>query len=114
MPHHVFGDCGLRNNDAEFAQLAVNAGCTPAWVQAASGQASDLGHASESLEAVLAEALKTRMIPQQFEARLALGEIELKSGKTPKGRARLVALEKDANDKGFLLIARKAASVAKG
>ena len=32
VPHHVLGDCCLRDVDAEFAQLTVNAWCTPAWV----------------------------------------------------------------------------------
>lgn len=44
---------------------------------------------------------------------LALGEIEMKSGKAAAGRARLEALEKDATAKGFLLIARKAAAALK-
>ena len=32
MSHHVLGDGGLGDLDAEFQQLAVNARCTPAWV----------------------------------------------------------------------------------
>jgi hypothetical protein len=43
-----------------------------------------------------------------FEARLRLGEIELRSSKTNGGRARLQQLSKDAKAKGFLLVAHKA------
>ena len=44
----------------------------------------------------------------QLEADLALGETEMKAGAKDAGRVRLLALEKDATAKGFLLIARKA------
>ena len=43
-----------------------------------------------------------------------MGEIELNSGKTATGRARLEALEKDAQQKNFGLIARKAHLQLKG
>src|SRR5271166_4088515 len=45
VPHHVLSDRCLRDVDAEFAQLAVNAWCTPAWVGGAdaSNQLSHLG-----------------------------------------------------------------------
>jgi tetratricopeptide (TPR) repeat protein len=63
--------------------------------------------AVKSLEATIAQAAKLGYVPGEFEARLALGEIEMKSRKTPVGRAHLEALEKDAASKGFLLIDRK-------
>jgi DNA-binding winged helix-turn-helix (wHTH) protein/tetratricopeptide (TPR) repeat protein/TolB-like protein len=65
--------------------------------------------AKRSLIAILAEAKQTGLLEYQFEARLELGELEIKSGKTASGRAHLDALAKDATSKGFLLIARKAA-----
>jgi len=60
------------------------------------------------LEAAVAELSKVHRVSDQFEAQLALGEIEMKSGKPASGRPRLAALEKEATTKGFLLIARKA------
>jgi hypothetical protein len=45
-----------------------------------------------------------------FEARLALGEIEMASGRAAAGRSHLAALERDAKAKGLLRIARRAAS----
>jgi hypothetical protein len=48
-----------------------------------------------------------------FEARLALGELEMTSGNRASGRGRLESLLKDANERGFGLIARQAASALK-
>jgi hypothetical protein len=78
-------------------------------VSAANGEPTQTG----DLEATLSKANQLGFVPQQFEARLALGELEMQSGKRVQGRARLTALEKDASAKGFLLIARKAAAAAK-
>ncbi len=77
-------------------------------IHAASGRSADLADAAKTLNIVLAEATKCGFAGYQFEARLSLGEMELKSGHAAAGRARLQALEKDATAKGCLLIARKA------
>ncbi len=45
----------------------------------------------------------------EFDARLALAEIEMKVGQIAAGRARLTAIEADAKAKGYNLVARKAA-----
>jgi serine/threonine protein kinase/tetratricopeptide (TPR) repeat protein len=79
-------------------------------VRALSGGSVDRAAAGRSLEATLAEATRLGFVPYQYEARLALGELEMNSGQTTAGRAHLTALEKDARAKGFLLIARKAAA----
>jgi hypothetical protein len=46
-----------------------------------------------------------------YEARLALGEIEIKSADRAVGQSYLEALQKDASGQGFQLIARKASAV---
>ena len=46
----------------------------------------------------------------ELDARLALAEIEMRSGQTTTGRAHLTAIEADAKAKGYSLIARKAAT----
>lgn len=69
--------------------------------------------AGTSLEATLAEAKKYGFVGYQLQARLALGEIEMRSGKTTAGHVHLAALEKDATAKGFLLVARKAVAASK-
>ncbi len=58
--------------------------------------------------------MKVGSYGRQLEARLALGEIEMKSGKTAAGRARLEALEAEARTKGYKLIARKATAMRTG
>jgi len=83
--------------------FAVNA----ARVKAANGAQAE---ALKNLEAAFADATKLGYIGYQFDARLALGELEIKSGNAAAGRARLSALEKEARAKGFLSIARQAAA----
>jgi serine/threonine protein kinase/predicted negative regulator of RcsB-dependent stress response len=61
-----------------------------------------------ALEDAIAEAGKYQFFRLNYEARLALGEIEANSGKTGAARFRLRALEKDATEHGYLLIARRA------
>ena len=48
---------------------------------------------------------------QLHEARLAFGEIELKPADKSLGRSYLEALQKEASNQGFQLIAQKAAAV---
>ena len=79
-------------------------------LRAASGKPDDIAQATKKLQAVLTEATQHGDVRDQFEARLALGEIEIKSGDKAAGRAQLAALEKDTKAKGFALIARLAAS----
>jgi len=50
------------------------------------------------------------IMDRELESQLALGVIELRSGKAAAGRRRLVALSKQAAERGFGLIARKAAT----
>jgi len=90
--------------------VRIGVAITGARVRAAAGEARE---AAKDLKSVMAEAKKYLSLDGQFKAQLALGEIELKSGQTAAGRARLQALEKEARGKGFLLTARKAASAAK-
>ena len=74
-------------------------------VLASRGRPAD---AKASLAAILAATRKLGFVSYQLEATLGLGEVEMKSGDSLAGRARLAALEKDATARGFLLIARQA------
>jgi ATP/maltotriose-dependent transcriptional regulator MalT len=91
-----------RSDDPETRFLVIRIG---ARVRAAMGKTEE---AVKSLEGSVAELTKVHRVYDRFEGRLALGDIEVKSGKTASGKARLVALEKDATTQGFLLIGRKA------
>ena len=80
-------------------------------VQAASGRPVE---AAQSLKQVVVDCRKTGFAPLEFDARLALGEAEVKTANSGDGRAELKRLEQDARAKGFLLIARKAAIARTG
>ena len=75
-------------------------------------QNHDPAEAEKQLNLLLDESTRDGLVGYQFEIHLALGEIEMKSGKTTSGMARLKSLEKDAAAKGFLLIAHKAKAAA--
>jgi eukaryotic-like serine/threonine-protein kinase len=89
----------------------IKFGIAAARVRAASGLLSE---AIKSLEPAIGSAKLHAFFGYELDARLALGEIELKSGRTAVGRAHLFQLEKEAKAKGFNLIARKAGAAAKG
>jgi len=76
-----------------------------ALVNAADGR---MPEAVRTLENVRGDASRHGYAGFEFESRLNLGELELRSGKANAGRARLQQLQTDARNKGFLLIARKA------
>jgi eukaryotic-like serine/threonine-protein kinase len=97
----------LANSDNHATRVAV--AVTAGRVAAATG---DFAAARRTLDAALTEATKANLAYFRLDARLALGQLEIKSGKTAAGRSRLAALEKEAATAGFLLIARKAESAA--
>jgi len=88
-------------------EVRLKFGLAAASVRAASGKPADLAAATRTLEATLAEATKYGYVPYRYEATLALGELEIKSGHEVTGRARLEALGKEAKARGFGLIADK-------
>ena len=73
--------------------------------------AAALGKAREALPRLhwaISEAHRLGALGEEFDARLALGEIEMKTGAANAGRAHLTQLHRDAQAKGYLLVARKA------
>ena len=78
-------------------------------IRAASKAPADVAVAHRALESLLAAAVKRGALTSAFEIRLALGELEMTARNPAVARARLTALERDAQSKGFRLIARKAA-----
>jgi len=65
----------------------------------------------ESLESQLALARKCGYLEYEYKLRLVLGEIDLESGANREGRARLETLVKDANARGFGLMAHNATRI---
>jgi serine/threonine protein kinase/tetratricopeptide (TPR) repeat protein len=80
-------------------------------LRAVRGGPSEHAPALESLRELLARAQELGWLEGQYEARLALGEVELASGRAAAGLARLKALERDATKSGWVSWARKAASL---
>ncbi len=79
-------------------------------IDAASGKNDE---ALKALAAAQKEARSAGLVAIEFEARLALGEVEMKADNTAAGRATLRALAQEAKAKGFNLIAAKASDSAK-
>jgi len=74
----------------------------------ATAASGSLSAARASLETNLRKAIKMGFLAFQLETRLALAEIEMKSGQPQAGRAHLAAVAADAKAKGYNLVARKA------
>ena len=87
-------------------EILFEAAIVDAQLTAAQGKIASAGR---SLTALVAKAGKTGCVPCQFEARLALGKIEMQAGQTAAGRAHLQALEREAQAADFALTAREAA-----
>lgn len=99
-------------NKAERQDTRFSIEITEARVLAASGNRRDAAEAARRLQAIIAQAHRLGFIPYEFEARLALGEVEIKGGSTAAGRAQLAALETEARRQGFDLVARQADALA--
>jgi DNA-binding winged helix-turn-helix (wHTH) protein/tetratricopeptide (TPR) repeat protein len=107
---HATALAGRIKDPALRLPVEIEVGTAAARIRAASGKQRDQVEALDSLGRRLTEATRNHLLELQFEAALALGEIEIESAKVGAGRARLQALERDATAHGFLLIARKAAA----
>ena len=94
---------GSRATQIEVASLQAE-------VQMRSGKPSE---ADRSLRRVVADCRKAGLVALEFEARLVQGEAEITTGNRTHGRALLATVAHDAQVKGFLLIARKAAAATK-
>jgi DNA-binding winged helix-turn-helix (wHTH) protein/tetratricopeptide (TPR) repeat protein len=66
--------------------------------------------ARPQIEQILQDAQAHGYIGVEFEAKLALSELAMKTGHTAAAQSQLISLEKAAHGKGFDLIARKAAA----
>lgn len=81
---------------------------TAAQVWAENGSAAT---AINELNSIIAESRKYGYIAAGLEARLALGELQMKAGKTKDGVLSLSALQRDATERGYKLVASKAKAV---
>jgi tetratricopeptide (TPR) repeat protein len=78
-------------------------------IRAATGDSRMIsGQAATSLRRTLAEAHKFGFYGIELEAKLALGEIEVNSGNASSGRILLERVQREAQQRGFALIAAQA------
>ena len=71
-------------------------------VEELAGRSEAQSQAAQTLQQCLGQAAKGGFLAQQMEAELALGELEIASGKSDAGRARLQGLQKQATSRGYL------------
>ena len=90
---------GAEQNEGIPAEIAC------ARADAAAGRGNQ---ARKEVEAILRKAVRIGWVNFQFDARLALAEIDLDSVDVARGRTELQALARDASAKGFGRIAQKA------
>jgi tetratricopeptide (TPR) repeat protein/class 3 adenylate cyclase len=74
---------------------------------------SNASRAIDSLRKIARDAEKAGMPGFGIEARLAIGEIEIEGGRKAPGRAELDVVQKEAQARGFSLIAQKAVDSAR-
>ena len=83
---------------------------TSGQIQASAGQASKETRDVVTFERALLDARRAGFVNYELEARLANAQIDIASGNCKTGANELQALEKDASNFGFGLIAHKAAA----
>jgi len=79
-----------------------------AQVRAAGGSRADAAVSMKVLEAAMAEAHRYGFVGLQFEAQLTMGDVEIAAGREAAGLSRLRKLEREAQARGFLTVARGA------
>lgn len=97
---------------AQNRPVRFDADIVTARAAAAAGGIAGTREAAQSLSGVRAEAEKLGFLDRALDAELALGSVEVQSGDQTAGHALLAQVEKSANDRGFGLIARRAARTA--
>jgi serine/threonine protein kinase/tetratricopeptide (TPR) repeat protein len=78
-----------------------------------SGASTEIGSAQDALRTVAADAERLGLMGINFQARLALGQVQMRYGDPQAGRRDLLFLEKQAASQGFGLIARQAQTARK-
>jgi eukaryotic-like serine/threonine-protein kinase len=96
--------------DSHDQKLELSALITTARVQAGLGSAHDVNESKRQLTRVISDANAAGFADVALDARLALGQIELKAGNLDAGRVHLQALERDSNAAGLAIVARKASA----
>jgi len=97
-----------RSQDLDIALMSR---LISARIDAVAGSPAQRREAVKRLNAVAQQAKAAQFVNAAWEARLALGEMELKSGNSKAGRIHLEGLQEEASSQGFLLMVQKAGMV---
>lgn len=100
-------DAAVRASQRRAAGLAFS--IVAARAAASTGNPADVDRAMRKLQETAAAAARQGYLGYQFDARLALGEIAAKAGRSAAARGSLEKLKNDARAAGFESTARKAA-----
>jgi serine/threonine protein kinase/Tfp pilus assembly protein PilF/thioredoxin-like negative regulator of GroEL len=98
----------LRDQISEFFSDRITVDLVQARLFSAKG---DHRKANELLQALLIETQKAGYVPLEYEVRLTLGEIQLKSGKQKEGTSTLEKMKSDASKNGYLFVSNKASAL---
>jgi tetratricopeptide (TPR) repeat protein len=99
-----------RITQTEDRLLRLSADVVMARLAAAVDEPARRAGARTRLEQVVREASQIGAVGIEFDARLALGTIQMQMQDVAAGRATLAALERDATSRSFLRVARNAAA----
>lgn len=97
-------------DETHVRELQVAAAITAAKILAQSGKPGATAAAARQLDKLIAETTNAGYVDAEMQARLSLGEVEMKSGNRVEGVEQLTALERDATTAGYRLIALNAAA----
>src|SRR5450432_726188 len=106
-----------RDWSSDVCSSDLNAGIRFQYNIADSRIRAEGGHRAQAeaiLNSVRSHALKSGMSYYELESRLALCEIKMKAAQVDAARGELTALRKDANARGYILIARKVTELMAG
>jgi tetratricopeptide (TPR) repeat protein/TolB-like protein len=97
---------GAASNSFTLMVVEIN----EARIEARSGRSAD---AEAILEEVIAEARRQSIYGVELEARLVMGEVAAGDGRTDEARRRLTDVEREANARGWTLVADRASAARK-
>jgi DNA-binding winged helix-turn-helix (wHTH) protein/tetratricopeptide (TPR) repeat protein/TolB-like protein len=107
---NAIGEANSALSRCDRREAALLVSINLARVDAASDNLVAKKRARNTLERALSQSRQIGFVSYEFEARLALVQLEMRSGSSPAARAHLYALEKEADAKGFGRIAHQAAA----
>src|SRR5207253_676917 len=108
---HRIPTASIRADIIHDLDISLMSRMMSARIDAVGGNTVQRKEAAKRLNAVAQQAKTAEFVYAALEARLALGEMELKSGNPKAGRTHLETLEEDASGQGFQLIVQKATAV---